>query len=93
MIETKVTEMTVRNWGTQQIETKYRPLPCVPLFFHYKSDGAVDDQPSIAIESSFHVTTESDLVTYSVIGEMSINTLKQCLEALGYTISLIPKTP
>lgn len=75
--------MTVTNHHNGKIDLRHlgkNAFEAVPIEFHYKEDGTIDDLSSIAI-----VMNVIELEV-NVFGEMSLNTLKECLNEVGYDI-------
>lgn len=58
-----------------------RPLPVEFRIteMHHKADGAIDDSPSFAFVL-WHP------VERNIVGQISLNTLTECLNELGYTL-------
>lgn len=74
--------MTVYDHGTDKIDLSHLPyytLELRPTEFHFKIDGAKDDKPSICI-------IMGGIPGNLVFGEMSLNTLDECLNEVGYKI-------
>lgn len=73
--------MTVKNHGEEKIDVSHIPsivLEAVPTELHFKTNGALFDTPSIAIVMK--------VAHIHVIGEISLNTLSDCMDQLGYKI-------
>lgn len=71
-------EITVINHKKEKIMPIMAELELTPIALHFKEGGSITDEPSIAIEMT------NGLI--GVIGQMSLKTLKEGLEELGYTI-------
>jgi hypothetical protein len=82
MIKTKTASgiMEVINHGTNRIDLTNNILLQMgyPTEFHFKEDGARNDKPSIVIIIRTGFT--------DIAGEMSLNTLNECLNEVGYKI-------
>lgn len=75
--------MNVVNHGKGQIDLRHLGKDAYrakPTEFHFKENGAIDDGPSIAIVMS------AVGIGISIFGEMSITTLQECLDEVGYTL-------
>ncbi len=77
-------EIIVTNWGKGQIKISSEPstpIEVVPRELHFKEDGAIDDSPSLTMVLN-HSTAP-----YKFYGQFTLNTLIECLDELGYTIT------
>lgn len=75
--------MKVFNHGNEQIDLSgigVTSKECVPTELHHKNNGSVDEKPSFVIVMKM----PSGL---SVYGQLSLETLSECLNELGYNIT------
>lgn len=76
--------MVVYDHGADKIDLTHlgHAMELRPIEFHFKKDGAKDDKPSISIV----MKGISTVVVITAFGQMSLNTLDECLSAVGYKI-------
>jgi uncharacterized secreted protein with C-terminal beta-propeller domain len=80
---TKTTQnVSVHNWKEQRIQIQAAaPVVTTHLTeFHFKENGTVTGGPSFAI------VTQQEVHSRKIITEFSLDTLKECLNAVGYEI-------
>lgn len=78
--------MTAKDWGddTIQIEAKGVTQEYRPTELHFKKTGTIDEKPSLAIVMDRQHSMLQ--VNQRAYGQISLSTLKDCLNQLGYDI-------
>lgn len=72
----------VVDWGEKQIDLRpiaFNSMEAMPVELHHKTNGSVDGKPSFVMV----MQTPSK---YNIFGQFSLETLKECLDELGYKI-------